>query len=535
MPCRVLDGPAFLPTMVMMIMKNRLHKNRRGFTLMETLLVIAMLVILLAVSVVGVLTYRKHARLAEVDSAAREIYMAAQNRAILLHGSQRLETLVVRDDNRINNVSLTPDAGEDRQITVYYIHCEDGDIGDLFPAETIEPALWDGDFYIVYEPESASVIDVFFSWQTLPVGDYTDFKAFFNFWRGATRTARMNNDPMIGYYGSLSAESGATIPLTPPTVSFYNENSLRVEVTYGVPQLLIFQGEDDNIQLEVTLTCGSETIDLPLEDSALDVRGMDAQGANRMYARTWVLDDPLGLEGDAFSLRELLEVEGNLGGTVTVRADVSYTGATFEVNSASGSGRDNGLFALETTENTAHIEYLRHLQNLEPTVSGVGDSITAAVQVADLSAAANEDGQTVEYGFVPINNENLISYDGDRYEIHSLTVKGDANRDAGLFGTLTGTAEDYVVTYSLSGPAGFTAETDVEVTDPDQWTKTFTQIGSYTLTVTVTHRSGLVEEVTAETVFEVTAGPDESRKVEAQNVTVTDEVSAYLDRVILEA
>ena len=123
MPCRVLDGPAFLPTMVMMIMKNRLHKNRRGFTLMETLLVIAMLVILLAVSVVGVLTYRKHARLAEVDSAAREIYMAAQNRAILLQGSQRLETLVVRKDNRIDNVSLTPDAGEDRQITVYYIYC----------------------------------------------------------------------------------------------------------------------------------------------------------------------------------------------------------------------------------------------------------------------------------------------------------------------------------------------------------------------------------------------------------------------------
>lgn len=425
---------------MVMIMKNRLHKNRRGFTLMETLLVIAMLVILLAVSVVGVLTYRKHARLAEVDSAAREIYMAAQNRAILLQGSQRLETLVVRADNRIDNVSLTPDAGEDRQITVYYIHCEDEDIGDLLPAETIEPALWDGDFYIVYEPESASVIDVFFSWQTLPVGDYKDFEAFFTTWRGATRTARMNNDPMIGYYGSLSAESGATIPLTPPTVSFYNENSLRVEVTYGVPRLLILQGEDDNIQLEVTLTCGGKTIDLPLEDSTLDVRGMDTQGANHMYARTWVLDDPLGLEGEAFSLKKLLGVQDGLGGTVTVRADVSYTGSTFEVNSASGSGRDNGLFALETTEDTAHIEYLRHLQNLEPTVSGVGDSITAAVQDADLSAAAAEDGQTVEYGFVPINNKNLTSYHGDGYEIHSLTVEGTENRAAGLFGTLTGTA-----------------------------------------------------------------------------------------------
>ena len=81
--------------------------------------------------------------------------------------------------------------------------------------------------------------------------------------------------------------------LTPPTVSFYNENSLRVEVTYGVPRLLILQGEDDNIQLEVTLTCGSTTIGLPLEDSTLDDRGMDTQGTNLMYARTWVLDVPV--------------------------------------------------------------------------------------------------------------------------------------------------------------------------------------------------------------------------------------------------
>ena len=41
---------------------------------------------------------------------------------------------------------------------------------DLLPRETIEPSLWEGDFYIVYEPESASVVDVFFSRETLPVG-----------------------------------------------------------------------------------------------------------------------------------------------------------------------------------------------------------------------------------------------------------------------------------------------------------------------------------------------------------------------------
>ena len=72
------------------MMGNSLHKNRRGFTLVETLLVIAVLVILLAVSAVGVAVYLRQAQVTELDNAAREIYLAAQNRAILLQGSQRL-------------------------------------------------------------------------------------------------------------------------------------------------------------------------------------------------------------------------------------------------------------------------------------------------------------------------------------------------------------------------------------------------------------------------------------------------------------
>ena len=226
-------------------------KNRHGFTLVEMLVVVAVLVILLAGSAVGVVRYLRQIRITELDNAAREIYLAAQNRAILLQGSQRLEGLVVQAGNRIEHVDVIPgaEASEEgtTQITVYYRHSQDAAMEDLLPRETIEPSLWEGDFYIVYEPESASVVDVFFSWGTLPVGG--DFEDFYQQWRAAPRTKRMNQDPMIGYFGGQSAESGTSISLRTPVINIYNENTLWAEVTYWVPNTMALTGEEKKLSI----------------------------------------------------------------------------------------------------------------------------------------------------------------------------------------------------------------------------------------------------------------------------------------------
>ncbi|WP_308526443.1 hypothetical protein [uncultured Oscillibacter sp.] len=70
---------------------------------------------------------------------------------------------MVQAGNRIEHVDVIPgaEASEEgtTQITVYYCHSQDAAMEDLLPRETIEPSLWEGDFYIVYEPESASVVD----------------------------------------------------------------------------------------------------------------------------------------------------------------------------------------------------------------------------------------------------------------------------------------------------------------------------------------------------------------------------------------
>ena len=65
-------------------------KRNSGFSLVETLAAVAILVILLSVSAVAAAYYRDYLKITELDNAAREIYMAAENRAVLLDGGRQL-------------------------------------------------------------------------------------------------------------------------------------------------------------------------------------------------------------------------------------------------------------------------------------------------------------------------------------------------------------------------------------------------------------------------------------------------------------
>lgn len=416
-------------------MGRAMWKNRHGFTLVETLIVVAVLVILLTVSAAGVVGYLRQARITELDNAAREIYLAAQNRAILLQGSQRLERLVVRGDNRIEHVDVIPgaEASEEgtTQITVYYLHCEDSGMEDLLPWATIEPSLWKGDFYIVYEPESASVVDVFFSRETLSVSnDGSDFEDFYQRWRAAPRTDRMNQDPMIGYFGGQSAESGTSISLRTPVINIYNENTLWAEVTYWVPQTLILMGEDANVNLEVTLAYQGTSIALSLGPDGDSSATAENDIAYRSYTYTWLLDS---LEG-GHQFRDLFDDAGvTFGGDFEFTAEVAYDGGTLLVNGARKTAVDNSLFARGSGAETAYIACLRHLQNLDEAFSGV-EGKTVAEQTADIPAVEG-------YPFQPIENRELRSYNGGQYVIRDLEIGTDAG-SAGLFGAFSGTEEN---------------------------------------------------------------------------------------------
>ena len=53
--------------------ENRIIKNSKGFTLLETLLVVAIIAVLLGISIMGVVAVQKELRQRELDSKAEVI------------------------------------------------------------------------------------------------------------------------------------------------------------------------------------------------------------------------------------------------------------------------------------------------------------------------------------------------------------------------------------------------------------------------------------------------------------------------------
>lgn len=400
--------------------------GQHGFTVQEMLLVILISLVLLAVSVVGIITYMRYLQLAQLDNSAKEIFLAAQNRAILLRSSQQLNGLVVDGTNSIENVEVIPNSDGGIQITVYYIHCESSHMAQLLPDGTIDPTLWDGDFWITYEPESGSVIDVFYSDQNLGVAAGT-FPDFYREWRTASKLDRMNRKPMVGYYGGESAESGTTISLRTPVINIYNEDTLRVEVTYWVPRTLHTMGEADNVELDVTLTYQEQP--LALDEMADNVeRDYEEEVSYLIYTYTWTLDS---LKEDEKQFKELFSGL-TYGDDFTVSAEVSYAGDTLKVNGARKIASDNSLFAKDSDGDTAIITCLRHLQNLDADWSNVDAEKTKAVQKKDIQGVEG-------YEFRPIENTALNSYDGGTFSIYDLNIIG-SGASAGMFGNLSGEA-----------------------------------------------------------------------------------------------
>ena len=398
---------------------NRQRGRCQGFTLVEMLVVTAIVVILLGISAVGVAYYARWLKITELDNAAREIYLAAENRAVLLSGSGRLEKLV---EIRGTGMTVTVSSGPDGEETApgYYIHHSGGsEVADLLPAGTIDPALMGGSFYIVYEPEGGSVTDVFYAEDEPDVGG--DFQAFYQQVSTSSRSVRMQMKPMVGYYGGGRAENARDDALGAPIVTIKNEDTLTAEITYTVLPSMA-----DKAALTVELACGGCKVDI--SPGPADLSREEKDGRVR-FTCTILLDS---LEGPHFSDWFKYEIGGpaSFGGDFTVTATLTAAGAT----PSSGSGSDNSLFAEGSGGETAYIANLRHLQNLDQATSRVGGK-TKAVQKNDIGCAAYLER---DYTFTPIQNSGLTSYDGGGFVLRGLSAGGDS---AGLFYSVAGTAE----------------------------------------------------------------------------------------------
>ena len=409
--------------------ERKLQRNRRGFTLTEVLLALAILIILLALAMDPISRHQRNIRQSELDSKAETIYLAAQNRLSQLQASGRSDEYGKDRATALNNIPWDAEQDKYTTSTLYYVTSaaksnDTSAAGSILPREQVEAELWDANWVIEYDPGSGSVYAVFYSEKPMQYS----FDAF-NPLR--SRDRRVQEGATVGYYGGDSVQSEDTGKLT-PKMEIINKERLLLKVTCDTPR--------DPLHFYVTVTDaqGHST-------GRMELTGSEVNVSYRTYTVTMVLDDLT--EGKRFSQQRRFR-QLTPGSDLTLKVEVESDSRL--VDSVTGKLTTNSLFAeVRDGGTTAVVTYARHLQNLDEG-SGLPTAITRALQEQDIQFVNTgmDDGWDSCYPgrrFTPIYNENLNYYDStvavgtQSYHpvIYELPV--DTDGDGGLFESFRGT------------------------------------------------------------------------------------------------
>ena len=428
--------------------KTKYRKNQTansGFTLVELLAVVAILLLVGLIAVFSLNKLRRTLRQHELDAKAQIIYVAAQNRlaelraagqeALCINGFDKLDSIVhkMEYDSRHMDESA-------KNTDFYYLLVNDTSDKSqtaataLLPSSAVDQELWNGYWCIEFAPETGSIYAVFYSETTLP--DHDDLNASYRNFNYRLKTAS------IGYYGGDIAQTQDISKFNP---SITIENAEKLIVTFYC---------NNPVSEKMTFK-----IDISDKDGGTYTRTITnfAQLDKYNYKYQWILDS-LAAEkgiGDAGAARFAAQTNYKVSRGTPITITLTVSSANPSVDTVSTSRTTNGLFDdradLSYGENTALVSCGRHLANLDSS-SGVNSTITSAVQISDISFSDDPADPSDWYSlytaksvnFKPISNNHLTSYVGSssiggitsRHTINGLTVS--SNSPAGLFSNFSG-------------------------------------------------------------------------------------------------
>ncbi len=364
--------------------------SRRGFTLTEVIIVIAVLAILLGLGIPGLLSLRQTIQIAKYDDLAREIYVAAQNNLSRLAANGMVpETAEVLSNTAAMASQPPQDYSEEFAWDAEsYHYTQNGSYAmeALLPLGSIDDALRSNGHYVVeYNTKTNIVYGVFYAEKEFDydtVASATDFRL----------ARKVRKGFMVGYYGGSAVRRDEQNYVEKPQLELINENILQLNILNA--------GTNSGRTIEISITDGVKTVSA---DTLLEW--------DRVTGKCALLLDSLDSGKHFHELFPDLIPGADLSITVTFREEGKLP------SSASISG--NSLFAARDPGtgdegDTARIAWARHLQNLEGTVSGLNDgNVKHALQTANIQWPEG-------YSFVSINNPHLKDYNGSLLEIREL-------------------------------------------------------------------------------------------------------------------
>lgn len=447
-----------------------------GFTMVELLTVIAILLLVGLIAVFSLSKLRRSLRQHELDARAEIIYVAAQNRMAELRaaGCEGLYSKGLSDgDNGVYTMAFdgTHMDESSRDVEFCYLYVNDasdkrtGAPAALLPDTAVDKDLWNGCWCIEYAPSTGSIYAVFYSESPLP--SHTDLNGNYRNFNYRARTAT------VGYYGGDIAQT-QDISKFNPSISIENAEKLTVTFYSNNPS-------DDTSAHPLTFTITiSDQFGGSYTRTVTGLQGGLQQLDSRNYKYQWVLDD-LTSSNKQFFAQTVGKV--SCGTPITIKLTVSSTDPS--IDTVFTTRTTNGLFDDRTDlgygENTALVAYGRHLANLSDTSHVNAAIITSAVQVDDISFFDDPADKTDWYSlytangvkFSPIYNKNLTSFSGihftsgsyEQHIINGLTVSSPSA--AGLFSTFSGKISNAILVNSqITGgvAGGLAARTDGALT-----------------------------------------------------------------------
>ena len=380
-------------------------KVKRGFTLAEVLAVALIIIILTAVSFVGVIRYQRSMKLMEMDGIAKQVFIAAQNHLTLAKSQGYLGKSDGSEENKEKGIYYfivgsgtgtysDPDAASDTLLSL------------MLPYASVDETVRkDGSYIIRYQnlQDVAQVLDVFYVdkggrfGHTYGTGDYNPLmdptgNANPKYWGTANKNNRLDyGGSIIGWYGGERGTAGSGPVETPPPVTKLVSPILKL---HNDEEKLWAELLDPNVSvsdlqwnLVITGDSSGEKCTVKLKDST-------PIGQYNQY--TFTLDDiagtlkttdlPATLNNSITGTAHFSTLFGSAlipGENITLQATVDATGEYLTVVS-SNVCNGNSLFgdnsftekAIPATSDkyyygTASIENFRHLENLDAEISGL--------------------------------------------------------------------------------------------------------------------------------------------------------------------
>ena len=457
-------------------------KNRKGFTLGETLCVVMILMILTAFAFVSVVSYQRKLLRTSDDNMAKEILVASQNRLSTLLLNDMIEIPLGSSEEEYYGLPNEKEEGSYFAIYNPNLEKNHGYIGtilrDILPQGVIEDTVRTKGSYIVkYNPYAGLIEDVFYSDAaddrfgygftggkdlSQSNGQYTYGSALSACVESSTskETSLSNrknygeSKKVIGFYGGEKASDSykTTEVVGKPSLKLVNDDVLYADISVTVPAGTTYDSNKDKVTLYL-LEGANQT---PLDSEIV----LDPGRARDTTGNTWtwrmILDDTSG-SGNRF--KKMTDGRITPGADFSAQARVTVDTQTLKTDAKSC----NSLFSNTTSISSEYgnrighavISNFRHLMNLYcdgsengSGINGAGLTFTDATQDANLDwnqyvnqvvkiRGLNEsDKNSIAYRPLKINYP--LTYDGMLYPIMNLKVDAQGEGvNAGIFGTIS--------------------------------------------------------------------------------------------------